>query len=215
VTDQNSTRRRRVVKYRGTTHGTNEYPFLIDEGGISILPLASIGLKHKVSTERVSSGIPRLEAMLGGTGYYKGTTVLVSGTAGPVRPASRPSSLAPPASAMNAVSTSPTRRPRTSLCATWNVPLCNRSGHRHAANLRRAKVLRRSCFSERTPEMDAGSALRATALMIRSPCGVAAIVRSANGLVPEDAGTRALPHPPTPSRDECPGFPMPEARDER
>jgi len=82
VNDQTSTRRLRVVKYRGSTHGTNEYPFLIDEGGISILPITSLGLGHKASRERVSSGIPRLDQMLGGKGYFKGGTILVSGTAG-------------------------------------------------------------------------------------------------------------------------------------
>jgi circadian clock protein KaiC len=82
VTDQVSTRRLRVVKYRGTPHGTNEYPFLIDEGGFSVLPITSLGLQHTVSSERISSGVPRLDAMLGGKGYFRGTTVLVSGTAG-------------------------------------------------------------------------------------------------------------------------------------
>jgi circadian clock protein KaiC len=82
VSEQVSTRRLRVVKYRGSTHGTNEYPFLIDEGGISVLPITSLGLQHQASTERISSGIPRLDEMLGGRGYYKGSTVLVSGTAG-------------------------------------------------------------------------------------------------------------------------------------
>ncbi len=82
VVDQVSTRRLRVVKYRGTTHGTNEYPFLIDEDGISVLPVTSLGLQHEASTERVSSGIPRLDSMLGGEGYFRGSTILVSGTAG-------------------------------------------------------------------------------------------------------------------------------------
>ena len=82
VADQNSTRRLRVVKYRGSLHGTNEYPFLIDEGGISILPVSSLGLTHKAPSERIASGIPRLDEMLGGKGYYKGSTILVSGTAG-------------------------------------------------------------------------------------------------------------------------------------
>jgi len=82
VTDQVSTRRLRIVKYRGTTHGTNEYPFLIDEDGISVLPVTSLGLQHAVSAERVSSGVPRLDTMLGGEGYFRGSTVLVSGTAG-------------------------------------------------------------------------------------------------------------------------------------
>ena len=82
VTDQVSTRRLRIVKYRGTAHGTNEYPFLIDEGGFSVLPVTSLGLQHEVSEERISSGIPRLDTMLGGQGFYRGTTILVSGTAG-------------------------------------------------------------------------------------------------------------------------------------
>jgi circadian clock protein KaiC len=82
VIDQVSTRRLRVVKYRGSVHGTNEYPFLIDEDGVSILPITSMGLQHDVSSKRVSTGIPGLDAMMGGQGYYKGSTVLVSGTAG-------------------------------------------------------------------------------------------------------------------------------------
>lgn len=82
VTENVSTRRLRIVKYRGTTHGTNEYPFLIDEKGFSVLPLTSAGLNHAVSDERISSGIPRLDAMLGGQGYFRGSSVLVSGTAG-------------------------------------------------------------------------------------------------------------------------------------
>ena len=82
VTDQMSTRRLRIVKYRGTSHETNEYPFLIDEDGISVLPITSLGLQHTASTERISSGIPRLDAMLGGEGFYRGSTVLMSGTAG-------------------------------------------------------------------------------------------------------------------------------------
>ncbi len=82
VSDQVSSRRLRVVKYRGSTHGTNEYPFLIDEDGISVLPVTSLGLQQTASTVRIPTGIPRLDAMLGGEGYYKGSTVLVSGTAG-------------------------------------------------------------------------------------------------------------------------------------
>ena len=82
VTEQTSTRRLRIVKYRGSTHGTNEYPFLIDEKGISVLPVTGLSLDHAVSNERVSSGVPRLDAMLGGKGYYRGSSVLVSGTAG-------------------------------------------------------------------------------------------------------------------------------------
>jgi circadian clock protein KaiC len=81
VNDQVSTRRLRVVKYRGTTHGSNEYPFLIDETGISVLPITSLRLNHEATAERVSTGIERLDEMLGG-GYFKGTTVLCSGSAG-------------------------------------------------------------------------------------------------------------------------------------
>lgn len=82
VVDQISTRRLRVVKYRGSTHGTNEFPFLIDERGISVMPITSLGLAHPASTERISSGIAGLDAMLGGEGYYRGSSVLVNGTAG-------------------------------------------------------------------------------------------------------------------------------------
>ncbi|MBI5100696.1 MAG: circadian clock protein KaiC [Nitrospirae bacterium] len=82
VTEQISTRRLRVVKYRGSLHGTNEYPFLIDETGFSVLPITSVGLNHKATEERVPSGIPRLDAMLSGKGYYRGSSILVSGTAG-------------------------------------------------------------------------------------------------------------------------------------
>ena len=82
VRDQISTRRLRVVKYRGSSHGTNEYPFLIDEQGISVLPITSLGLEHKAASERVSTGIESLDQMLGGKGYYRGTSILISGTAG-------------------------------------------------------------------------------------------------------------------------------------
>jgi circadian clock protein KaiC len=82
VNDQVSTRRLRVIKYRGSTHGSNEYPFLIDEDGISVLPITSLGLQHEVSDERISSGISRLDAMVGGEGFYRGSSILISGTAG-------------------------------------------------------------------------------------------------------------------------------------
>jgi circadian clock protein KaiC len=82
VTDQVSTRRLRVVKYRGSHHGTNEYPFLIDRQGLSVLPVTSLGLTHRASSERLSSGTQGLDEMLGGHGYFRGSTVLVSGTAG-------------------------------------------------------------------------------------------------------------------------------------
>ena len=71
-----------MVKYRGSYHGTNEYPFLIDKDGISILPITSLGLTADAPTKRISTGIPGLDAMFGGKGYYEGSSVLVSGTAG-------------------------------------------------------------------------------------------------------------------------------------
>jgi len=82
VHDQVSTRRLRVVKYRGSYHGTNEYPFLISADGISVLPVSSMALQHEAPLERVSSGIARLDEMLSGKGFYRGSTILVSGTAG-------------------------------------------------------------------------------------------------------------------------------------
>jgi circadian clock protein KaiC len=82
VKDQISARRLRIVKYRGTRHGADEYPFLIDERGMSILPLTSLQLQHKVSNERVSSGVPDLDEMLEGKGYFRGASILLSGTAG-------------------------------------------------------------------------------------------------------------------------------------
>ena len=82
LAQQISTRTLRVVKYRGSAHGTNEYPFLIDEEGIHVLPLTTVGLQHRVTTARVSSGVSRLDTMLGGEGFYRGTTVMISGTPG-------------------------------------------------------------------------------------------------------------------------------------
>jgi circadian clock protein KaiC len=82
VKEQVSTRRVRVVKYRGSTHGTNEYPFLIGDHGISVFPITSLGLTYDASTDRVSSGIEGLDRMLGGKGFYRNSSVLVSGTAG-------------------------------------------------------------------------------------------------------------------------------------
>jgi circadian clock protein KaiC len=82
VVGQISTRRLRVVKYRGSTHGADEYPFLICPGGIWLTPITSSGLNHAVSTERVGTGIGALDTMLGGKGYYRGSSILVSGTAG-------------------------------------------------------------------------------------------------------------------------------------
>jgi circadian clock protein KaiC len=77
-----ATRHLRVVKYRGSSHGTNEYPFLLDESGITVMPITSARLDHEVSDERVSSGVAALDAMLGGRGYYRGSSILISGSAG-------------------------------------------------------------------------------------------------------------------------------------
>ncbi len=82
IHDQISTRRLRIVKYRGTKHGADEYPFLIDESGLSVLPVTAATLNHKISRERVSTGVPDLDIMMEGKGYYRGSSVLVSGTAG-------------------------------------------------------------------------------------------------------------------------------------
>jgi len=82
VTEQLSTRRMRVVKYRGSTHATNEFPFLIEANGISVLPITSVGLEHIAHEERVSSGVAALDSMLGGKGFFRGSSNLVSGTAG-------------------------------------------------------------------------------------------------------------------------------------
>jgi circadian clock protein KaiC len=82
IEEQIATRRLRIVKYRGSSHGSDEYPFLIDDRGVSILPISSLGLDYPVSTERISTGVPKLDSMLGGRGFYRGSTILVSGTAG-------------------------------------------------------------------------------------------------------------------------------------
>jgi circadian clock protein KaiC len=82
INDQISARRLRIVKYRGTRHGADEYPFLIDERGMSILPLTVLQLQHDASTERISSGVPDLDDMLEGKGYFRGSSILFSGTAG-------------------------------------------------------------------------------------------------------------------------------------
>jgi circadian clock protein KaiC len=82
VVQQTAVRRLRVVKYRGSSHGASEYPFIIGDGGFSVLPLSSINLDHNASTARQTSGIEELDEMLEGKGYYKGSTILISGTAG-------------------------------------------------------------------------------------------------------------------------------------
>ncbi|WP_152045332.1 circadian clock protein KaiC [Aureimonas psammosilenae] len=82
VSNQISTRRLRIVKYRGTAHGTNEYPFLIDEDGFSVLPVTALGLDHQIFEERVSTGVSDLDAMMEGGGFYRGSSILLSGVAG-------------------------------------------------------------------------------------------------------------------------------------
>jgi circadian clock protein KaiC len=82
VHDQVTTRRLRVVKYRGSQHGTNEYPFLIDDRGLSVMPITSAGLEHRISSDIVSTGVPDLDAMFGKGGFYRGSSVLISGLAG-------------------------------------------------------------------------------------------------------------------------------------
>jgi circadian clock protein KaiC len=82
VSNELSTRRIRIVKYRGSRHGTDEYPFLIGKDGITIFPITSIKTDYKISKERVSTGIEGMDRMLGDKGYFRGTSVLISGTAG-------------------------------------------------------------------------------------------------------------------------------------
>jgi circadian clock protein KaiC len=82
VENQITTRRIRVVKYRGSAHGTNEYPFLIDDQGISVMPITSAGLSHATNNAAVSTGVAGLDAMLGAGGFYRGSSILISGTAG-------------------------------------------------------------------------------------------------------------------------------------
>ena len=105
VEDQDSIRRLRVIKYRGNMHGTSEYPFLIGETGLSVLPLSSLKLDHKAPTQRVSTGVPRLDTMFGGKGYYRGTSILVSGGRERERAAWRRSLSRRPVSGANAHST--------------------------------------------------------------------------------------------------------------
>ena len=82
VIEQIATRRLRIVKYRGSTHGTNEYPFLIDENGVSVLPITSLKLEHKTSTEIISTGLPGLDKLFDREGYFKGNSTLITGSAG-------------------------------------------------------------------------------------------------------------------------------------
>lgn len=82
VNEQISTRRLRVVKYRGSSHGTNEYPFLMDNDGISVMPITSAGLLHGAPTDKISSGVAGLDEMLGQKGFFRGSSILITGTAG-------------------------------------------------------------------------------------------------------------------------------------
>ena len=82
INEQYGTRRIRIIKYRGSIHGTNEYPFIITESGISILPISTVRLDSKSTHERISTGIAGIDDMLGGKGFFRGSTILVSGTAG-------------------------------------------------------------------------------------------------------------------------------------
>lgn len=82
IKDQLSTRRIRIIKFRGSVHGGDEYPFLIDKDGISIFPITSLELEQKAGTERISTGVPALDKMLEGKGYFRGSSILISGTAG-------------------------------------------------------------------------------------------------------------------------------------
>ena len=97
VIDQRAIRRLRIVKYRGSAHSTNEFPFLINEHGFSVIPITSVGLKYVASTDYIPSGIDQLDTLLGGHGYYRGASVLVSVQPAQVKPAWRPILLMRPA----------------------------------------------------------------------------------------------------------------------
>jgi circadian clock protein KaiC len=114
VTEQTSTRRLRIVKYRGTTHGTNEYPFLIDADGFLGPAAQRLQLDHAVSEERVSSGVPALDTMLDGKGYYRGSSVLSAAQPARARPAWRRTSRRSRRAAASAAFTSRSRSRRSS-----------------------------------------------------------------------------------------------------
>ena len=118
VTETVLTRRLRVVKYRGSTHGTNEYPFLIESDGISVLPVTSIDLKHAACNERVSTGVPALDAMFGGKGYFRGSSILVSGTAGTGKTSLAAHFVDAACARGEDASSSPLKNPRTRSSAT-------------------------------------------------------------------------------------------------
>ena len=119
VDDQIATRHLRVVKYRGALHGTNEFPFLIGDKGVSVLPITSLALNHKVSSERIATGIPRLDAMLGGRGFFRGSSILLTGTPGTGKTIIFHQTLPrPPPDAANACSSSHSRSRLIKLSAT-------------------------------------------------------------------------------------------------
>lgn len=118
VAEQIATRRMRIVKYRGSAHGTNEYPFMIDEQGFSVMPISSIGLDHPASNERISSGVPRLDTMLGERAISGGAASLSPAPPEPANRAWPPISSTPPAVAASAASISPSRNPATRSSAT-------------------------------------------------------------------------------------------------
>jgi len=122
-----STRRLRIVKYRGSVHGTNEYPFLIGEHGFDVMPITSLGLQHTASDQRVSSGVPELDAMLGG-GVYRAPRSCCRAPRAAARPAWRPTSPTPPAAPGSGCSTWPPRSPRPRSCATCG-PSASTCGH--------------------------------------------------------------------------------------
>lgn len=119
--DQIATRRLRVVKYRGTSHGTNEYPFLITERGFSVFPITELGINYPVSTDSISSGIDRLDAMLGKNGFYKGSSILVSGSAGTGKSSLGASFAAAACRRGNVRSIFPLKSRPIRFCVTWPV----------------------------------------------------------------------------------------------
>jgi circadian clock protein KaiC len=133
VNDQIATRHLRVVKYRGAMHGTNEFPFLIGDDGIGVLPITSLSLNHKASIERIATGIPRLDAMLGGKGFFRGSSILITGTPGTGKTIISCNFAQAAAAVASACSTFPSRNRQTRSCATCipsdcvSSPLCKKA----------------------------------------------------------------------------------------
>jgi len=124
IHEQIATRHLRVVKYRGSRHGTNEYPFLIGEDGISVLPITSLGLNHAASSERITTGIGRLDAMLGGKGFFRGSSILLTGTQVQARRAWQCTSHRPLPGAVSGHFTSRSRSHPAKSCATCVPSVC-------------------------------------------------------------------------------------------